>query len=91
MALSRVVSTSPTVTTPVTIAKIFRGSPARAIANVTSAGLLNPEVTFALGGGATVPFVPGAGSWVNGFLVGNPFTTPLVEPTLPDALLLMDM
>ena len=90
MALSRVVSTSPTVTTPVTIAKIFRGSSARGIAAVSSNGLLNPEVTFGLGTGASVDAALGEGSWVNSFLVGNPFTTPILEPTLPDALMLMN-
>jgi len=91
MAISRVISTNPTVTAPVTIAKIFRGSGARGIAAVSSTGLLNPEVTFGLGTGASIDVAVSEGSWVNGFLVGNPFTTPFVEPTLPHALLLMDM
>lgn len=90
MALYRVSSTDPTVLEPVTIAKYYRGSFAKSIAILSSNGKLQPEFTSNLGTGATLAVIPGLGSFLNGFLVGTPFITPIVEPELHDALLLMD-
>lgn len=90
MALYRVSSTDPTVLEPVTIAKYYRGSVAKAIAILGSNGRVQPELTPNLGTGAAIEVVPGLGSFLNGFLVGTPFIAPIVEPELPDALLLMD-
>jgi len=90
MALYRVSSTDPTILEPVTVAKYYRGSIAKSIAVLSSTGRLNPELTPNLGTGAAVEVIPGLGSFLNGFLVGTPFITPIVEPELPNALLLMD-